>query len=256
MRARLLMLPLAGLLLVGCVYPRRSTPMRAWDGQRSPSGAPSGLWSVTILSARLPPHPRGGLSWDPNEGLPDVYVKIYRDEVLVWESERVDDSLEPSWEVSLPENLRVSASSHLRFEVWDQDEVGGDPVGVYHHVGLPPNALPGAEANLILDSDAVLTIRVDDPIANQGVGIDEYEVRADALVIHSVLENSPASRAGLEPGDHIEAFDGRPVSALSDNLAIGQLSMAFARHTELTLRRPGQSVRRVTLDRGAIWLEM
>jgi len=169
-----------GLLLVvavasGCVYPRRGTSLTPVHSERTASGAihaPANIWRLTVVSAHVRPRMRGDLDWDDDGGLPDVFVRIYREEELVWESETIDDTLSPEWNVVLPRNLEAPTHSAMRFEVWDRDTVGGDPVGILRERGLPPTALPGAETRLLLEGGSYLTIQIDNPRPHRGVGVE------------------------------------------------------------------------------------
>ena len=247
------------VLAVGCVYPRRGTSLSPVHGQRTQSGAihaPPDIWRMTIISAHVRPRMRGDMDWDDDGGLPDVFVRIYRDEELVFESEKIDDTLEPEWNVVLPQNIRTPSHSAMRFEVWDGDTVGGDPVGILRERGLPGTALPGAPTRLLLEGGSYLTIQIDNPTPHRGVGIDEYEVRPDSLLVISVNGNSPASRAGIEPGESVVAVGDERVSALGDAQAASALSMAVTRHRSLTVADANGRERSVDLDSGFVWLTM
>ena len=252
---------LVGLVLVivtagGCVYPHRSTSLTAVHSEQTGSTlhAPESLWQVTIVSAHVRPRNRGDLDWDDGGGLPDVFVRLYRGEELLFETETVDDTLEPVWNATPERNLVLAPHDNIRFEVWDDDTVGGDPVGIYRNQGLPANAVAGADARLLLEGGSYLTVRVAAPIPRRGVGIDDYEVRPDALVVIRVLPYSPASRAGIEPGHRIVAIGDQRVSALSDAQAASALSMAVSRGRELTVQDANERERSLELDSGFVWL--
>lgn len=255
-----LVLALAVVLGVGCVYPRRGTSLTTVHGNRTAQGtihAPPHLYRITVVEAHIQPRMRGDLDWDDDGGLPDAQVRIYRDEQLVWESETIDDTLNPRWNATLPRNVEVPPHASMRFEVWDQDTVGGDPVGIHRDNGMPDTALPGADSRILLEGGSYLLLRADTPTPHRGVGIEEYEVRPDALVVTEVLPHSPASRAGLERGDQIVAVGDQRVSALSDARAASALSMAATRQTTLTVVKDGESTEQtVELDRGFVWLTM
>ena len=114
-------LPLVVVVVTGCVYPRRGTSLTSVHPDRVDSGsmsAPPDVWQMTVVEAHVRPRNRGDLDWDDNGGLPDVFVRIYRDEEMVWESETIDDTLEPVWNVTLPRNIEVPHHAAMRFEVW------------------------------------------------------------------------------------------------------------------------------------------
>ena len=249
----------AVLCASGCVYPRRSTSLTSVHSERTQGGAihaPAHLWQLTIVDAQVRPRMRGDMDWDDGGGLPDVFVRIYRDERLLWQSETLDDTLNPVWNAELPRNIELPPTAAVRFEVWDADTVGGDPVGIYRDRGLPDTALPGAESRLLLEGGSTLTIRVNNPRPHRGVGIDEYEVRPDELVVLSVLAHSPASRGGVERGDRIVAIGDQRVSTLNDAQAASALSMAVSRQRSLTVVGDDQRERIVELDHGFVWLTL
>ncbi|MCB9595695.1 MAG: PDZ domain-containing protein [Sandaracinaceae bacterium] len=252
-------LPLVVVVVTGCVYPRRGTSLTSVHPDRVDSGsmsAPPDVWQMTVVEAHVRPRNRGDLDWDDNGGLPDVFVRIYRDEEMVWESETIDDTLEPVWNVTLPRNIEVPHHAAMRFEVWDADTVGGDPVGIYRNHGLPETALPGADSRLLLEGGSYLTIRVENPRPHRGVGVEEYEVRPDELVVIRVQSNSPASRGGLVAGDRIVAIGDQRVSTLGDAQAASALSMSVSRHRNLTVVGDNGRERTVELDSGYVWLSM
>lgn len=250
-----------GLVLVivtasGCVYPRRSTALTTVHRERTGSTlhAPNDIWKITFVGAQVRPRMRGDLDWDDDGGLPDVFVRLYRNEELIFESETIDDTLTPRWDASPEHNLVLGRHDNLRFEVWDADIVGSDPVGIYRNQGLPDTAIPGADSRILLEGGSYLTIRISAPIPMRGVGIDEYEVRPDELAVVSVLPYSPASRAGISPGDRIVAVGDERISALSDAQAASALSMSLSRGHSLTIVDANDRERTVELDRGFVWL--
>ena len=247
---------LSGAACAGCAYPRRSTSLSLVRGATESSSTPSDVWSLTIGSAQIPPQSRGALAWDGTDGLPDCFVRIYRGETLVYESPTIQDSLAPEWNALLPENLFAPRDQSLRFEIWDRDEVGADPVGTYRNLGLPANVVPGADARILLEGGAQLGLRLQNPIPHRGVGIPLYEVHGDSLLVLEVETHSPAGRAGIRPGEHIVAIGGQAVSALGPQRAPGALSMAGQRHEPLRVRDARGAVRDVELDRGYTWLVM
>ena len=244
------------LAIPGCAYPRRSTALSPVHAEAGGPGQPSDVWSMRIVSAQVPPRNRGDSNWDDGGGLPDPFVRIYRDDALVFESRTIDDTIAPVWNEDLPRNIELSSSSSLRIEVWDRDAVGGDPVGIYRGRGLPSNALPGVEARILLEGESYVTIQVDDPNAHRGVGIRTFEVHGGEIVVFEVEAHSPAGRAGIVPGDRIISIGGRTVSELGSSPAIGALSMAGERHQVLTVLDARGEEREVELDHGYVWLTM
>lgn len=246
------------VLAIGCVYPRRGTSITPVRNARSAAvmDAPPNVWELTVVDAQVQPRRRGDLSWDDSGGLADVYVRIFRNDEQIWQSETIDDDLTPEWNVVLPRNFRLGPTDQLRVELWDEDGVGADVVGSYRNRGLPATALPGADARLLLEGGSYVTIRVNPPRAHRGLGVEEYVVKPDELEVVRVLPYSPAGRAGLEPGDRVVAVGDQRIADLSDAQAASALSMSITRHSALTVRRGEGPERTVDIDDGYIWLTM
>ncbi len=244
--------------LAACAYPRRTTSLSpvhtASSMTTGPGGTPGDVFRFTAVSATLPQENRGATQWDDNGGLPDALLRVYRDDVLVWESRTVNDSLHPEWNEAAPRNIRFPASARIRFEVWDSDELGGDPVGIWRGIGLPPNAEPGVDARILLEGESYVTIRLDPPQPHRGVGIRLFEVHGSDLQIVEVEPFSPAGRANLVAGDRILAIGGHTVSDLGSQRASGALSMAAERQEALRVVSAQGTERTVELDRGYVWL--
>lgn len=243
------------VLAAGCAYPRRSTPLAPVTSNIESSQQPTDVWQLTVVGAQIPPRQRSGLPWDEDEGAPDPFVRIYRDDELLWESEPVDDTNEPQWNAQLPDNVWVPRDHELRIELWDKDPAIGDPIGIWRHHGLPETAQPGAEARIMLEGRAMVGIRVDPPRAQRGLGLSLYEVRSDSLVVIEVVRHSPAGRAGVRAGDRIVAIAGQPVEDLGEARAATALSQAGVRQESLTLERNGARVD-VELDGSYVWTSM
>jgi hypothetical protein len=245
-----------GAAIAGCAYPRRATGLSPVRSTVESGTTPGDVWTFTVVGATIPPLSRGALAWDGSDGQPDPFVRIYRDETLLWESPTLQDTLAPEWNAELPRNLYAPQSAHFRFEIWDRDEVGADPVGIFRYAGLPPNVVSGADARVMMEGGAQLALRLSAPHAHHGVGIRLYEVRGDELVVVEVETHSPAGRAGIQPGDRIVAIGEQTVQALGSQRAPGALSMAAERHTPLRIRNARGDTREVELDRGYTWLVM
>jgi hypothetical protein len=246
-----------GLGAGGCIYPTRSTSLTPVSAELSANApAPTDVYRLTILDGQINARRRGDLVWDEGEGRPDAFVRVYRDDRLLFETPAQPDTLEPAWNATVPENVTITPTSRLRFEVWDRDPLGADPVGQALLTGLPSTALPDSPVRLSLEHGCSLAFEVSPPRAQRGVGIESYEVRPDGLVVARVVTHSPAGRAGLAPGDTIIAIGERRVSSMSEGEAATALSMAATRDTQLTVRGTNGRERTVSLDRGLTWVSM
>lgn len=242
------------LILAGCAYPRRTTSLTAAVGTVDTSGAPANVHSLRIVSARVPEQGRGARSWDDDGGLPDPMVRIYRDDELIYESSVEEDTLRPAWDERIPRNFYARPDATYRFEVWDNDDIGADPIGIRTSHGLPPNVVEGAETRLLMESGATLVLQLERPQGHRGIGITLYELRPEALVVLEVETHSPAGRAGIVPGDEILTIGEQSVRAMGQQRAAGALSMAAERHQTLVIRDIRGETRNIELDNEPTWL--
>lgn len=247
----------AMVAVASCAYPRRTMSVSPLPAAADPGSPPANVHRLRMLSAIVPPRQRGDLPWDEDGSGPDVVVRVFVGGERVWQSSPpVENTVQPAIDQELPRNIEVDPSKELRLELWDQDAGSGDVIGIWRGRGLPPNALPGAEARIMLEGGATLVFRVDAPRAHVGLGVEQYEVHDDALKVLGVLPHSPAARAGVREGDRIVAIDGRTVEDLGESGSASALSMAGTRRgAKLTLDRGGRQ-ETVELDGGYVWLVM
>jgi hypothetical protein len=246
---------LVGLLLatlVGCAYPRKTASLSTVPpAEAANASAPDSLTRLRFISAEVPPNQRGALPWDDEGSAADPFIRVYRGDEKIYESEPVEDQLRPTFD-AVTENLLLPANEDIRIELWDDDPGVPEPIGTWRGRGLPRTALPGADSNLNLEGGAQLLFRLEPAEPLRGSGIEEYEVRSDALVILSMIERSPAGRAGVRVGDRVTAIDGKSVAELGD-AAAGALSMASSRRSSLTVVHSDGDEETVELDGGYSW---
>ena len=245
------------MTLFGCAYPQHTIALNAVTNPGDQAlDPPPDVWQFTVLSALIPPTQRSGLAWDEDGSAPDCVVRIYRDDQLIFETPRAENTLQPEWNVTLPNNLWTPGGHPLRFEIWDLDSLQGDPVGSVRFNGLPENALPDAIATLRLEGDATLQVRVNIPKPFRGCGILRVEERPSSLVVLAVSEYSPAGRAGIRVGDRVVKIDHMAVGDMGGGRATTALSMTGNHGGELVVEDAAGHERTVTLDRGFTWFTM
>jgi len=253
---RTVSLLLVGLLVAsagGCAYPRKTASLSTVPPAEAANvNAPGSLTRLRFVSAEIPPNARGGLPWDEDGSAADPFIRIYRDGELIFESDSVQNQLRPSFDI-VTENLMLPRTEDLKIELWDDDPGVPQPIGTWNGRGLPPTALPGADARLNLEGGAQLLFRLEPADVLRGTGIEEYEVRSDAFLILSMIELSPAGRAGIRVGDRVTKIDGKPIDELGADVAAGALSMASSRRSSLTVVHSDGREETVELDGGYTW---
>jgi S1-C subfamily serine protease len=129
--------------------------------------------------------------------------------------------------------------------------MSADPIGIYEGKALS-DVFIDADNTITLDGGATITLRLQKPEPRAGTGIAEYELRPNAVMVRSVLPNSPASRAGLRDGDRILSIDGKAISRLSEAVADSALALASQKESKLVIQR-GEQKRTLKLDKGYVW---
>lgn len=245
-------LPLLLLLVVGlgCAYPRRSTSLCPVTTEAR--SAPADIWRVAFHQSVIPPRQRGDQPWDEDGSPPDVFVRVYRGDTLLFESTPVE-GLQPNLDATTP-NLHFPSGASTRIELWDADGVMPTIIGVWRGNGLPTGAMEDGDTRIMLDGNASVGFRVLAPEASRGAGIPSYEVRRKELRVLELLEHSPAGRAGIVPGDAIVAINGESIEDLGEARAAGALSRACSEATRLSVKRRDGRTEEIVLDRGFVWI--
>jgi carboxyl-terminal processing protease len=84
-----------------------------------------------------------------------------------------------------------------------------------------------------------------------GLGI-EVQVRAGVLTVIAPIDDTPAARAGIQPGDVISRIDGIPVESENADVAIDRMRGEAGTEVRLTVIRAGQPAFDLTLVREVI----
>jgi carboxyl-terminal processing protease len=87
-----------------------------------------------------------------------------------------------------------------------------------------------------------------------GVGI-EIMPESGALRVVSPIDDTPAVRAGIRPGDLIGLIDDQPVSEMSLQDAVDRMRGAIGTQVKLTLRREGREPFEIILSRAKITVQ-
>jgi carboxyl-terminal processing protease len=108
---------------------------------------------------------------------------------------------------------------------------------------LLENAIRGIVAGLdphseYLDEDAYKTLMVETSGEFGGIGI-EVTSEYDVLKVVSPIDDTPAAKAGILPGDYIVAINNKLVSTMSLNEAVNEIHGAKGTTIDLTVLRKG-----------------
>src|SRR5690606_19837051 len=103
---------LCAVIVAGCAYPRRGTPLTRVRGSVPAIERPADVWQFRLIDVRVPELQRSGLAWD-DDGRPDPFVRLYRDDTLVYEWATHQDQLHPRWDEAVPENVRLPRASAI-----------------------------------------------------------------------------------------------------------------------------------------------
>lgn len=254
--ARVCLVTAMAAVAFACAYPRRTTHIVPLPpGAVALSDRPAGMWQLELIGAELPVRKRTGLPWDDDNSPPDPFVRLFVGGRMIWESEVLEDTSRPEWNVTLPRNVLLARGGRFHVEVWDHDSaVSADPIGTHSSNGRPSALLPNTSSRLLLGTTGAVVMRITPPVPHSGVGL-EVEVRSDALVVLQVMPHSPASRSGIQVGDRIVGFGPERVANLGDDEAFGRLALAVDRGTQIQVRSKGQHEERsITFDKAPLWL--
>jgi carboxyl-terminal processing protease len=125
---------------------------------------------------------------------------------------------------------------------------------------LLENAIRGIVAGLdphseYLDEDAYKTLMVETSGEFGGIGI-EVTGEYDVLKVISPIDDTPAAKAGVQPGDYIVAINGKLVSNMSLNEAVAEIHGKKGSPITLTiLRKNNDKPIKLTMNRDTIHID-
>lgn len=255
-----------GALLLSCaaafssacaaVYPEVRTPVRqVRPDQPLRPPPPADLKWVQFRGARIPARTPGGQSWgnELSSGLPDPYAKLLVNDVEVLRTHVERGTLEPKWADSPAGNLRLKKGDRLRLEVWDARVLNDRPMGV-RELGTVETDTVMDEQRLETSSGVVVYLTIEPAHPLFGYGFF-YELRTYDVFVTRLYAESPAARAGLQPGDQILRINDRDVRSMTPAEIRSHLSVQTSAGVALALRRKDGSVASIRLVEGPIYPE-
>lgn len=248
----------AAALLAACpaVYPELKTPMRPVAmGQALDPPPPSEVRWLAFKGARIPERTRDGRLWgnDLTKGLPDPYAKLMVSGVEVLRTKVQRSTLAPSWADSPKGNFRVRPDDKMRVEIWDARVINDHPIGLKDLGPLSTSDQRGLEEiQEECESGAQFSLANEPAHGFIGYGLS-YELRTYEAFITRVFEESPASRAGLKPGDQLISIDGREVRAMKDGELQSLFNAPSIKGHQMAVRHEDGSTATVDIKEGAVY---
>lgn len=243
----ILALLLLGLNGCGAVFPEMKTPVRAPAADTTIEPAPGDdLYLVYFERAVVPNRTRDGRPWDP-----DPYAKL-----LVNSKELIVTAVEarqrkPTWPSQKLANYRFTGDEELRIEVWDQEPIADKPICIEKIRSI--KLLSRGLTEISCDGGARVWLYVGPAVPVVGVGL-YYELRgSDGVRITRVAGQSPASRAGLGPGDRILAVQGESVMKLDALEIMSKINANARQGVELDVWFKSGDRKKITLKEEAIY---
>jgi len=144
---------------------------------------------------------------------------------------------------------RYFAVSHIRANVPAQRGEGGAPLLNLNGevVGILESSLDGGAACFVLPIEAAEKVHADVVRFGEarpgwlGIRFDKSDASAEQIEVQGFVENSPAAKSGIQPGDLIVRVGGRKISSLDDVLNAA-FYLTAGEEVPLTVSRAGQDM--------------
>lgn len=241
-------------LLVGCtaVYPELQSPVRPVEAAEVQPEPPDDVLYVRVKRAEIPAQTRDGRKWDEVGGqAPDPFVILYANDEELFRTPIQSNTLRPTWTTAERANFRIPVGSAVRVELYDRNQVQDRPIGTSSFSDLHSDKESG-EREIKCASGAKIWLTVEPAHAKLGLGL-VYQVRPKEVVLTRVVEESPAGRADLRPGDRIVGIQGKLVRLMAEDEARSQINAHARTGLQLTVSDGTGASRLVTLKEGAMY---
>ena len=251
--AFLLALPIL-LTACGAVFPELSTRTRhAVPDQPLEPLPPTDLQWMHFVSGTVPPHTRDGRPWKDN-GKADPLAKLLVNGKEALTTDPETDTREPTWPKSPGGNFRFRPGDKLRIELWNSGAVSDTPICV-HEIGKPSEqALLEKQIRIECDNGGSVVMAFEPAHAVMGLGLS-YDLRSPGSTVTKVLEDSPAQREGIRPGDDILKIAGHDASAMTPEEIQSAFNGVPHEGIEVVVKHKGGSALTLTLKEGPIYAE-
>lgn len=237
----------------GAVFPEISPPVKAPPaGREVTPPPPPDLLYIAFEKAEIPSRTRDGRQWDNVGGsLPDPFAKLFVNDVEVAKTSIQSNTLTPTWPDQKRANYHVPANAHVRVELWDSNPINNHTIcsKTLHDVAEMAGPAP---VDIDCESGAHMSIRVEAAHPRWGIGF-YYELRTQGVAITRVLPQSPASRAGLRPGEEVIEIGGKPVRGMDRDEAQSRINADAQVGVAMLLRAADHTERKLTIKEGVIY---
>lgn len=239
----------------GCaaVYPAIDTPVRpAPPDVKLDPPPPESLYYLAVKGAVVPERTRGNERWDElGDGAPDPYLKLYLDGELLFTTSTERDSFNPKWSDAPRQNWVVPAEGVLKVEMWNANPVNDQVICITELDRLHERAVEGP---LFAECEGGASVEIELRSARPKFGLGfRYEIRQTGAAVREVLEKSPAERAGLAPGELIEAVNGQATRGMTAGALQTLVNVNARQGLKLTVRPEGGVAREVDVKEGPIY---
>jgi len=236
----------------GAMYPEVRAPVRpfpsAWTPEPPP---PEEVVYLEFVEAYIPKRTRDGREWGTRG--PASFGKIVVDgrEILVTPVN--SGSFQPTWPEQRRANYRIRRGADVRIELWDARTIKNRPICLKQLGSLHDEVSPAPVEFVCEETGARVLVNIAPGRPLLGLGM-YYELQGSGGVrVTRVVEESPASRAGIGAGTRILTLQGRSVQEL-DALDIKSLVNANSRTgLEMDLLFPDGKRQSVTLKEEAMY---
>lgn len=251
---RLLSIALALLVLSGCaaVFPEVSTRFdKAPQTGAFDPPPPADRHFLRVIKGRVPPRARDGRTWDQAFGsLPDPYVRVMVNGKQILETSSASDTLEPDWTASPGGNFVLNPGDKVEIQLWDSNPLNDGIIGK-KDLRLEREMFD-SDTDLELSGECGVTIQLKPAKAIWGAGF-WYELRRGGARVTRLMDESPATRAGLQKGDDILELGGKSVESLSTDEVRSILGAIPTEGVPMSVKHKDGSTLKLTVKEGPIY---
>jgi len=200
-----------GTLVGGCATGRGSKSAHDFATRIRPApkgvslepAAPSEVYWLKVIAAKVPPRTADDRLWDEVGGWPDPKVVVEANGRVLLDTPAVANTMKPGFEAGPSGNFRIDSESKMTVSLLDADALNDRPIGRARF--RAPTDVEAATGQMTIDVGKVgnpgtVTLAVEPAHPLLGLGFD-YELFETKPVVSKVLSHGPAERLGMKVGD-------------------------------------------------------